>query len=67
MIRFLINAAFELQCLLEGGAYYDPNVDSVALIKGRRLFDACRFLEEMQYYKQDCRCRHRNKATYFQT
>ena len=34
MIRFLINAAFELQCLLEGGAYYDRMLTVWRLLKG---------------------------------
>ena len=40
---------FEVRQLLESGAYSYLNVIGVALIRGRRLFEAPRLLEEMRY------------------
>ena len=54
MARFLLSAALEVWRLLDGGVYSDLSINGEALIRGRRLFEVQRLLEEIT-----CQCNRR--------
>ena len=72
MARFQKRPHFEVWCLLEGGAYFDPSVYGVVFIRGQHLFATRRFLEKIRYYnstfiKQDQHSLLKMNSKYFAT